>query len=625
MFGIFLAVGSCAQNFDGDRMESIWPLEADSACIGPDGQIFAALLSPPGVPPAPPFARSATGDVTVAVDGYLYTDLLPVSASPTDHLEALAEQISAKGFEAGLERILGGAYSLAVVDSGRQLTHVSTDHLGSLPLYYARAGDGAWLVSTNPVALARTGLIDTTPDPVGMAEWAYVGYTFGDRFVLQGIKIFRQWERLEWNHGSGKGRILTNPNPFWQVLPSEDYPTPEEMAEGFRLSVERTSELEPKPAHFQSSGLDSRLILAAWPAGYDPVCYTYGDPDSLEVGIARSIAEHRGSDWRHVWITGDEAADNIGRMFDATGFVVYPDRYFAARAAAEDGHRGILDGWVGGVWPGGLYHRNDHYFSKRSRIARYFRVYRDQTISQVGMDRLAATIFEDCREVRDERVLRALTTEEAAEEWKSLIPAMIADVRGELERYRPANDSVGLAWREFLIANRARHAITLQGVMCRIFARVYYPITADIEMHRLQTRYPMKATAYYREYIRVLQQGFPEYGKQLYGASMLPLGRPVLAHHVSKFLLSHNLRIPLLSGRTEKRERDANSWRAWFRQSERLRETARTELAQSNLLDAPRFDATMANASESPIRAVGKLFHLASLARWTRMSSPGIG
>ena len=553
------------------------------------------------------------------VDGYLYTYTAPRQASLVDQVKAFANTCRRDGYEAATRSIAGGTFNLVVVDLARSCCHVTTDHIGSLTLYHSQV-DGGWLLSTNPVALVRSGIIDREPDMTAMAEWAYIGYTIGDRFLLKGIKIVPPFTSFHWEPEKAGGHFEENADSPWRILPEGRGPSPETLTDAFIESCQRIAILEPRPAHFQSAGKDSRFILASWPKGYNPPCYTYGDIDSHEVGIARSVAELRGSKWSHVWLDGDEVTPDLGELFSRTGLMVFPDRLLAARQVHSDGYEGVLDGYLGGVFNGAGYLDCDGYFSLLARLAKYITIFVDQSVSKIGRDRIAEAILDSILEVRDDFVLRECLSEEFVARLRAEWPNILDDLRVQVDRFTPANDSLAALWNNLVLANRSAHAIIQQKVISRSFLNVYCPFSGDVDFHRMQRRIPPEAAAYDRIYIQMYRRRYPDYGKLLYGSSLIPLTRPPLLHKWSNILMSKGVSIPFLTGNPKGRERDANSWNKWLRQSRLMRETALAFLREGGILDeengARSIDAIRVGAR----RGSGKVFHLAGIAKWLALS-----
>ena len=620
MFGMLVAVGSAARRLSGERCSAIWPAGSVSEGISPLEDVRIVRFAPEDARPSCGFVWSDDRQVVVHVDGYLYTYAAPRQASRTDQVQAFANTCSKDGYEAAIRDIAGGTFNLAVVDLARSRCHVTTDHIGSLTLYHSRV-DGGWLLSTNPVSLARSGIIDCEPDITAMAEWAYIGYTIGDRFLLKGIRVVPPFTSFRWDSGQAQGHFGENADSPWRILPEGPGPSPDALTDAFLESCRRIAILEPRPAHFQSAGKDSRFILASWPEGYDPPCYTYGDGDSHEVAIARSVAELRGSRWIHVWLDGDDVASDLGELFDRTGLIVYPDRYLAARQIRRDGYAGVLDGYLGHVFSGNGYLRCDRYFSLLSRLMRYLAVYVDQRVSGIGRDRIAEAILDSILEVRDDAGLCEYASRDFVSRLRAEWPDMLNDLRLQVDRFAPANDSLGSLWNNLVLANRSAHAIVQQMVIVRSFLDVYCPSSGDLDLLRMKWRIPPGVAAHDRFYIRMYRRRFPDYAKIRSNNTLLPLNRSPLLHKWSAILMSKGISIPYVTGDTGGRERDANSWNRWFRQSRSMRNAALAFLREGGILDeesgARMFDAVGTGAR----RGSGKVFHLAGIAKWLGISA----
>lgn len=616
MYGLLLAVGSAARKLTGERCSVIWPTRSASEAISPQEDIRIARFAPEDAPPSCGFVWSDDRRVVVYVDGYLYTYTAPRHASRVDQVKAFANACRRDGYDAAIRDIAGGTFNLAVVDLARSCCHVTTDHIGSLALYRSRV-EGGWLLSTNPVALARSGMIDREPDITGMAEWAYIGYTIGDRFLLKGIRIVPPYTSFRWDSKQAEGRFEENPDSPWRILPDvRGGPLPDEVTDAFIESCRRIAILDPMPAHFQSSGKDSRFILASWPEGYDPPCYTYGTADSLEVSIARSVAELRGSRWTHVWLDGDEAAPDLETLFRCTGLIVYPDRLLAARQIRRDGHTGVLDGYLGGVLNGAGYYDSNRYFSLVSRLCRGLSLHIDQRVSKIGRDRITEAILDSILEVRKDAVLQEYLAGDFVARLRAAWPDILHDLRLEFDRYLPADDSLGVLWGRLLLANRSAHAIAQQMVIVRAFLDVYCPFSSDVELLRMQFRIPPKSAAYNRFYYEMYRKRFPEYSRIVHDRSLIPIHRPTFLHKMSGYLMSKSVTVPYLTGSKSGRKLDANSWAKWLHESRKMRDKALCLLREGGILNDRGAGRMFDAIKEGTRKGEGKIFHLAGIARW---------
>lgn len=76
------------------------------------------------------------------------------------------------------------------------------------------------------------------------------------------------------------------------------------LAEITRLSAGIKSGGDAKLGHFLSGGMDSRMVLAAFPDARLPLCFTVGISENREVRTAKKIAEARGA--RHAFLELDQ-------------------------------------------------------------------------------------------------------------------------------------------------------------------------------------------------------------------------------------------------------------------------------------------------------------------------------
>jgi hypothetical protein len=101
---------------------------------------------------------------------------------------------------------------------------------------------------------------------------------------------------------------------------------------------------------------------------------------------------------------------------------------------------------------------------------------------------------------------------------------------------------------------------------------------------------------------------------------LIPIRRPVLNHKLSTMLLSKNFSIPYLTGSPHGRVRDPNGWSIWLEESGKLREYVQSCLASAGMLDKSRADVYFRNIASGKTKGGGKLFHLASIAKWMTLS-----
>jgi hypothetical protein len=618
-----VAVGSITHELTEERMRTSWPGDSDISSLSPLPDILIGRFTPQDFNHDPGFVWSEARKLVVCVDGYLITNRATDGSNLEQHIKVFAETCLEDGFQTALDSIINGAYTMVVVDLSRSKCYVTNDHVGSMPVYYSKVNN-SWLISTNPIALTTTGLFKSEIDLVACAEWTHTGSTIGSRYMLKSIKQFFPYHSLQWDCSETTGLLKANSNSPWDILPLDTAPSIDDVTDAFIEGCRRLSTIDSKPAHFQSAGKDSRLILASWPETYNPQCYTYGDPESLEIDVAKSVTALRGSKWSHIWIDSDEVAENITRLFNACGMIIWPDRWFTARQMRKDGHVGTTDGYGGGVQIHPGEYSCDKYFSFLSRLGRRLTIYIDQKVSDYSLDQITEAMYNFLHYGPwIIPVINKFLTTDFITELERQKPEILKDIHSELKRLLPANDSMGILWRNYIASNRGPHQHAQQGVMCRSFVNVYYPHCADLDFHRLQLQTKPSISAYNRQYVKLYRRRFPEYGRLLYGNNLMPLTTGPFRARLGEFLVAKGLQIPHLTGKTRGRERDANSWGAWLRNSKKLRQMVINFLRKGNIINENGANKEMADYAAGRRSGTGHIFHLASIGRWLDMSRKG--
>lgn len=618
MFGLFAAFGTMMQDFSAERLRAIWGPVAKAKTFSNRSNVTMTHWVPENHPEKPAVYSSGDDMFHLVVDGYVITGSGRTTIGLSAQIDSLLDCFQKQGIPEGLGGLLAGSYVMTAVDMSSHKAYVITDPIGSIPVYIGETSKGL-LVSTNPVALARTGVVDTTPDMTACAEWALFAYILGDRYPVRGIRTLGPGTILSMDLRSGKIHRQTCER-FWEIPASGNTPPVEETAEAFRQACARLQRIAPCPANLQSAGMDSRLISASWPRGDEISCFTYGDPEAHEIRIARMVAEVRGARWTHTWQHGDEVAANADSIFHESGIIMWPDRRFVAGKIASENLSGVLDGLCGDVILGGSYYGHDKYFGWGKTAKRLFARPFDLGYSGISMDRIAEAMYDDILQVKDFGYLNGFLDGDFVLSLQRERGNILQDIRDSIQATRPGENSLALLWRNFLIANRASHYTVLQGVMCRRYLNVYYPFTNDREFARTAMNIHPKDSMYRRYYIRLYRRCHPRYAEIPYCDSLLPIRRPVLNHKLSSILLSKDLWIPHLTGSPHGRVRDPNGWAIWLRESGRLREYVRSCLSSAGLSDKTREDVYFRDIESGKTEGGGKLFHLASIAKWMTIS-----
>ena len=620
MFGLFAVFGPVIREFPVERFRDIWVPNSQMEILSNNTNFVMARFTPENHPEKPTFYSSGDDNLHLAIDGYVITQSAQTTSGLRAQVDSLMKSFQRKGISDGLGDLVAGSYIMTAVDISAQKAHVIIDPIGSLAVYISKVGTSL-LVSTNPVALARTGIVDTTPDRTAFAELALLAYTLGERSPVKGIQALARGNILSVDLLSGtvSRKIF---DQCWTSPLGETSPPVEDTAASFQRACTRLQLIDPRPAILQSSGMDSRLISASWPKGYNPPSYTYGDPESHEIRIAEMISKKRGSCWTHTWQNGDEIAENADSMFNETGAIMWPDRRFVAKKIASDHHAGVLDGLCGDVLLGGSFYEHNKYFGLLKTLGRLFARPYDAMYSQFSMDRIVEAVFNNISLEKDSDSLENFLNNDFILSIQKERGNILQDIWECLQNTKPNQDSIALLWRNFLVSNRVPHYTVQQGIMCKNYVNVYYPFTNDREFARVAMNIHPKDSMFRRYYVHLYRTCHPDFAAIPYGNTLIPLRRPVLNHKLSAILLSKNLSVPFLTGSSHGKHRDPNGWSIWLKESGKLREYVKTCLASAGFLNKSRADIYFKNVASGKINEEGGLFRLVSTAKWTTIPKP---
>ena len=616
MHGLLVALGAAAEALAGRDSTAFVTdeLRLKRTIFQDDAPAFAILESPDTAGSEHCVLKDAATGIWLALDGYLWLDDDPALRNQVDHAQALCARIRKSGLPAALASVRAGAFNIACFDFHTSTFAVANDAFGTIPLYYATLTDGL-VASTSPVALTETGLVNRALDNTAFAQWIFYGYHLGTRTLCKGVRTALPGTVFLWrkNHGLESSRLPYLPS---MVAPERGSVQVRDVAEALEQACSRIQRLGNLPAHLQSGGMDSRIILAAWPRETNPDCYTYGVKDSTELWVAREVARTRGSSFHSATASGDEVAECFDNIFAMNGLLVYPDRYLIGQTIATTGISSLLDGFLGDVLIGGSYYQNDRGLTSWSKFGHKLTYFIDQKIEQIGIERIADAMHDTISEVRSAESLHGYLSPECIASIEAQRPAIREDLIGELEAAYPATDSVALMYRNFLIANRGRNAISQQCVMSRGSLRIACPFTNDFDLLRLLLKLSPEETAYRRFYIRLFSRAYPLYADIPYGDSMLPLRRGPLAHKLSGYFLSNGLRLPLLTPERSPTRKSAIAWDRWLRESAALREQIQSALLDANMARPDELNLAMQDIAQGRKAGNGKLTHIAAAARW---------
>ncbi len=162
-------------------------------------------------------------------------------------------------------RELDGAFVVVLAEPRTQTVFVYNDRLGTLPVYYARAGDDAVAFAPEAKALFATGAVEPRLSRIGVVTFLNTGYCLGKTTLFDQVQCLEPGSSLEIEADSGVVRARR----YWKIV----YEPASELRQ--RRAAETALYDVTRLAHSQivedsrngyelmlSGGWDSRGILA---------------------------------------------------------------------------------------------------------------------------------------------------------------------------------------------------------------------------------------------------------------------------------------------------------------------------------------------------------------------------
>jgi hypothetical protein len=217
----------------------------------------------------------------------------------------LLDQYLAKGIS-GIERHNGAAI-VVIYDPRDRLVHLLTDHFGFYPAFLYRSQQGNHcVISSFPDAIADDPQIETTPDPVSMAEFLCEWKITPPHTYYQEIKYAGAARHWTWNLAGETWRaasqIPQGSRTYWQPFQTDFFPNLNTAVEHLTSAVRHAIQIRTLPrlapiATYISGGMDSRVIAYAAHNPTDMIGLNLYDVPNREAAIARQICHASGIEY----------------------------------------------------------------------------------------------------------------------------------------------------------------------------------------------------------------------------------------------------------------------------------------------------------------------------------------
>lgn len=223
----------------------------------------------------------------IFLDGQFYCEAIN-SFDAFENLHFLLKRLQSNdSLSKAFRSIMGGIYTIQVLDKERNKLTVIVDPLGCAPLYYKSTPTGLHL-SNNQFCLAMdTPLLDT---PV--VEFLKYGYLPFSGSLYEGIYRLKPGERIECQIGANAVMELHFETPYAFIPPAERQRSLKQAAIDISTALDRYfNRLEDAHVAFGlSGGYDSRVI-ARMLRERDTTIINFGNPNSREVQFANEVAK----------------------------------------------------------------------------------------------------------------------------------------------------------------------------------------------------------------------------------------------------------------------------------------------------------------------------------------------
>ena len=214
---------------------------------------------------------------------------------------------------------LRGCFAFALWDQRtRELTLVR-DRLGVRPLYYTHASDGTIAFASEIKALLAGGFARAEANVAALSSYLTNGATYGEETMFVGVRRLLPGHQLVWRDGE------VRTDRYWDVPePADDGPLleadehVEQWSALFRESVELRLMADVPIGVLLSGGIDSSAIAAVMTeltgAPIRTFSVGFAEKQANELGYARLVARHLGSEHREVTVTGEDFFAALPRL-----------------------------------------------------------------------------------------------------------------------------------------------------------------------------------------------------------------------------------------------------------------------------------------------------------------------
>ncbi|MFZ1989745.1 MAG: asparagine synthase-related protein [Alphaproteobacteria bacterium] len=534
--------------------------------------------------------QRADGLVQVAVNGYLVVDDVLLLGDNEKDRRLILEKVALQEPEAFLRSIQNGNYTIAIHDAPNRRTRLISSWGGFLPLYL-HADSNRLAFADSLAALQELAGKSFAPDEVGLAELYWLGYQVGDRTALEGVSHIPPGVivDIDWRSGQRSVKTWTRSGFEGSSLSavSKDDPV-EAFLALLRQACRRLKRPERRYGIKLSGGMDSRLLLACW-EDKNIAAYTFGAARSVETKIARRLAQSFGISFNEAVIEGDFFSEIQRPLIARFGIAEY---FHAALLPAfvQTGCDLTLDGLLGDVLFGGLTLKRSGGLA--AKVMNAFGLV-PPPLEMKSHDEMAEYIFSQT--AVGDGTFRVLHPD-IHDKLDRQRDEVKHDIAAYLRSLPQERGFIGL-YTDYILGNRSRRYISLQGASCRPEVETLYPYI-DRDILQFAAGLDAATVAGKRFYMRVYRSIASATNDLVSVNSLMPAGWPEgvqFIGRVARFgIETVGYRLALLSGgRIDIGRINCNQWPRWIAFDQPLRSAARAFMDSTGMLEGAKYDTAL--------------------------------
>lgn len=217
---------------------------------------------------------------------------------------------------------VGGPFAALAIDPRAGAAIALVDRFATVPLYFARAQDGA-VFASSPRIVAEHPLVEARISNQAIYEYLYASVVPAPLTIYQDVEALRASRVLLLRDGQTREAVHWTPRFVDEGPTMVGTGAERQVLDLLREAVAGSMQGDRGTGCFLSGGIDSSTVTgcARDVGGEPPRTFTIGfDAEGYdEMSFARAVAEHFGAEHHEYYVTPDDILDLIPRIVRAFG------------------------------------------------------------------------------------------------------------------------------------------------------------------------------------------------------------------------------------------------------------------------------------------------------------------